>query len=306
MKRRVFLQNIALASASSLLAHDLFAKGGIKKFGIQLWTLKEDMVKDPKATLRAVAAAGYKQIETFTGPKGIFWGMTAQDFKLFVEDLGMKVVSSHVNPAFTQNPVNNADFQKTLYDAASIGMKYLINPFPGEFSTSDQWKKTAEGLNIQGEMCKKVGIIVAYHNHHFEFLPIENGFIPEQYLIEHTDPALVKFELDLYWIVKAGQNPVEWFTKYKNRFELVHIKDLHKAARLDEIIAKEPTAPGVFWPAGASTYLGNGSLDFPTILKAAKQNGVKYFIAEQERFDDSTPLQDIVKDAEYLKKFTFA
>lgn len=283
---------------------DTLSGTGIDKFGIQLWTVKEDMAKDPLATLKALSSDGYKQIESFGGDKGIFWGYTPTEFKKILDDLGLEIVSSHVNPAYTTDLSLEEEFKKLSADAASIGVKYLINPFPGELKTDAEWQKVAEGLNKQGQITKAAGLKTGYHNHHIEFLPTAEGSIPEELLLKGTDKDLVDFELDLYWNIKAGQQPADWFTNYADRYKLVHVKDLYKAEKVAEIEAAEK-AEG-FWPAGASTTIGNGRIDFPTILKDAKNHGVEYFIVEQERFDDSTPLQDVKKDAEYMKSFKFA
>jgi sugar phosphate isomerase/epimerase len=307
MKRRNFIQTAGLSMAAIYGSQYLQScKAGLDTFGIQLWTIKEDMAKNPKATLKAVAAAGYKQIESFTGEKGIFWGMQPAEFKSYITDLGLTMVSSHVDPTFTQKTEDSTAFKKLVADAALVGVKYLINPFPGEFKTGDEWKKTAEGLNKQGVICKASGLTMGYHNHHFEFLPTSDGMIPEQYLLDNTDKDLVKFELDLYWVVKAGQDPIKWLNANKGRIELVHVKDLFKKERLLEIEMSEKPVEGAFWPAGASTTLGNGQINFAEVLKVAKDTGVKYFIVEQERFDNSTPLEDIKKDAAYMKTFKFA
>lgn len=314
--RRNFLRKTTILAASPLLLNHLIACKSegkkavtdvndfkIKEFGIQLWTVKEDMAKDPKATLKAVADAGYKYVESFGGEQGIFWGMKPEEFKGYLESLGLSARSSHCDPSFTLDPKTEDDFKKLAADAASVGMKYLINPFPGEMKTADEWKKVAEGLNRQGEITKAAGLKMAYHNHHFEFLATEGSdLLPETILLEGTNAELVDYELDLYWIVKAGQNPEEWLSKYKNRFKLCHVKDLFSKERIAEI-EKNETKQGDFWPLGASTFLGNGTIDFAALLPVAQANGVENFIVEQERFDNSTPLQDIVKDAEYMKKF---
>lgn len=274
----------------------------LEAFGIQLWTVKEDMAKDAKATLKSIADYGYKQVESFEGEKGIFWGMKPAEFKTYLDEIGLSCISSHCNPAYSTDKTKAEEFKKLADDAASVGIKYLLNPFPGEYKTKAEWIALAEGLNKQGEICKAAGIRAGYHNHHFEFEKIEGDFMPEQYLLENTDPALVDFELDIYWNVKSGQNPEEWFKKYKNRFKLCHVKDLFKEERVKEIESTEKSDSN-FWPLGASTTLGNGRIDFPTILQTAKENGVEYFIVEQERFDNSSPLQDAGTDADYMKQF---
>ena len=325
INRRNFIQKAGIYAATPLLISELLActgkgnsettdstaiksvveKAGLETFGIQLWTVKEEIAKDPKGTLKALASYGYKQIESCDTGKGIFWGMSAVDFKSYLDEIGLTIVSSHCNPDFTVKKEKEDEFKKLASDAASIGMKYLINPFPGEnLKTSDDYKIVAEGLNRQGEICKANGIKMAYHNHHMEFLPLADKGIGEQILLNGTNADLVDFELDLYWNIKAGQTPNDWFTKYPNRFKLVHVKDLYPADKMAEIETNEKVEG--FWPVGGSTELGKGKIDFPKILSEAKAAGVEYFVVEQERFDGSTPLDSAKLDADYMKAFRFA
>lgn len=323
--RRNFFKNASLAAISSPflistlnsckssssetkkteIIDDLSGKS-INSFGLQLWTVKEEMAKDAKGTLKAIAEAGYNQIESFTGDQGVFWGMTPKDFTTFIGDLGMKMVSSHINSDFTVKKETEDEFKKLVDNAAIVGVKYLINPFPGEnIKTSDEWKKITDGLNRQGEITKASGLKMAYHNHHIEFLPTQDGEIPEEIMLKGTNADLVDFELDLYWVVKAAQDPEKWLKDYTGRFKLCHIKDLYPVEKVKELIIKEGPEKG-FWPIGASCVAGTGRIDFPKILKTAKQNGMDYYIVEQERFDNSTQLQDIKLDGDYMKAFKFA
>jgi sugar phosphate isomerase/epimerase len=312
MKRRIFLNQLGkLGIASSMLPlinacsntenkTQQVSQSLFDQFGLQLWTIKEDLARDTLASLKVVSEAGYSYVESFGGEKGIFWGYEAKEFEKILSDLGLKMKASHCNPAYTTDINTEEEFKKLASDAASIGVKYLINPFPGEIKSKEEWMAVAEGLNRQGEICKSNGLRAAYHNHHFEFLPLEDGTLPENLLLENTDPELVDFELDLYWNVKAGQNPNEWFEKHKNRFKLCHVKDLVAKERLEEI-EKNETPEGDFWPLGASCILGQGQIDFKPILEVAKANGMEYFIAEQERFDAKPPLEAIIDDAKYMK-----
>lgn len=325
LNRRNFLRNTGLLAATPLLANQLWsctpsskteeksadstapssmvAEPSVKEFGIQLWTIKEDLAKDPKGVLKALASYGYKQIESFQGDKGVFWGMTAKEFKALMDDIGCNLISTHCNPDYTMKKETEGEFKKLVDDAASIGMKYLINPYLGSLTKADEWKKAAEGLNRQGEIAAKAGLRVAYHNHNFEFKKFADGTMPETILLEGTDPKLVDFEADLYWLVAAGENPEEWLTKYKNRFRLVHVKDMLNDVKVKEITEKEKVKDPLF---SFSTTLGTGKIDFPKILNMAKQNGVDYFIVEQERFDGTNPLKAAETDAGYMKNLVFA
>lgn len=249
----------------------------IKNFGIQLYTLRDDLPKDPKGILKQLAAFGYKQIESYEGDQGMFWGMSNTDFKKYMDDLGMTIVASHCDI--------EKDFEKKAADAAAIGMKYLICPWLGPQKSIDDFKRFADKFNQKGEVCKKNGIRFAYHNHDYSFKAID-GQIPQEVMMNGTDASLVDYEMDIYWVVTGEQDPIAWFKKYPNRFRLCHVKDRMKGAT----------------ESGASCVLGEGSIDFPAILKEAKAQGMQYYIVEQERYDGTTPIKAAEADAAYMKK----
>lgn len=306
LSRRNFLKTGAISALSApALLHSLNScttgEQGTRPFGIQLWTVKEDMAKDPVATLNFLSDSGYRQIESFTGEKGIFWGMSPKDFNQLLTDLGMEMVSSHVDPRFTTERALENDYQKLCDECSSAGAGHVFNPYPGPQKTSDDWKRLAEGLNRQGAVSKASGVKSGYHNHHQEFTVTPQGDLPYAILVDNTDPSLVDFELDLYWAVKAGQDPEKWFREHPGRFSFAHFKDLYKADKIQELEASdEPRTEE--WPVGASTFLGNGQIDFAAILKTGREKGLTYCIVEQERFDGSTALDDSRKDAAYMKK----
>jgi len=284
--RRKFLRQtaglgsgIALSSlAGNLFSAEMFEeKKKIKQFGLQLWSIRDDMMKDPKGTLKQVAAYGYKQIESFEGGKGIFWGMTNTEFKKYLDDLGLTMISSHCNI--------NKDFEQKANEAAAIGMKYLICPYLGPQKSLDDFKKAADEFNQRGEICKKAGIKFAYHNHDYSFT-LQEGQFPQDVMMKGTNTDTVDFEMDMYWVVTAGQDPVEWMKKYPNRFKLCHVKD-----RTKNSTEKADTCT-----------LGMGSIDYPSILPQAKKLGMEYFIVEQEKYAGTTPLKSAEDDAAYMKK----
>jgi len=276
--RRGFLQATGLFAAGSLLSKNMLASSPakLKEFGLQLYTLRDDLPKDPKAVLKQVASYGYKQLESFEGGQGMFWGMSPAEFKTYVGDLGMKIISSHCDI--------NKDFEKKAADAASIGMKYLICPWVGPQKSIDDFKKIADTFNERGEVCKKNGIRFAYHNHGYSFQTLE-GQIPQDVMMDHTNPDTVDFEMDMYWVVNGGADIDAYLKKYGKRFRLCHVKDRTKGSK----------------EADASCILGQGDIDYPSILKLAKKSGVQYFIVEQEKYDNSTPLESAKADAAYLK-----
>lgn len=254
-----------------------------KNFGLQLYSLRDDLPKDPKGVLRQVASFGYKQLEGYEGPKGLYWGMSNTEFKSFLDGLGMTMVSSHCNI--------NQDFERKAAEAAAIGMKYLIAPYLGPQKSIDDFKRAADTFNQRGEVCRKNGIRFAYHNHDYSFKPLD-GLVPQDVMMQGTNKDTVDFEMDIYWVVNAGENPEAWLQKYPDRFKLCHVKDRQKGVG-------ETTK-------NVSVVLGTGSINFPQILKTAAQKGVKYFIVEQEAYEGTTPLSAAREDATYMKAFRFA
>ncbi len=283
--RRDFLRGGAFAAlglalpfkGKSSLIESFAASKKLNAFGLQLWTVKEDMARDAKDTLKKVASYGYKQIESFEGKSGMFWGMSNKDFKKYLDGLGTRIISSHCNIS--------TDFEKKAAEAAEIGMKYLICPYKGPQKSIDQFKKFADEFNKAGEICKKNGLRFAYHNHDYSFKPVE-GQIPQEVMMNNTDKDLVDFEMDIYWVVAAGESPEAWFKKHPNRFRLCHVKDYAKTANGHE-----------------SVQLGKGTIDFHSILKVGTANGLRNYIVEQEAFTGSNPLDSAAADAKYMKAF---
>jgi sugar phosphate isomerase/epimerase len=270
---------LMLANLTGLSALDgCNSNKSIGDFGIQLYTLREDMPKDPKGVLKQIAGFGYKQIESYEGAKGMFWGMTHTDFKKYMDDLGMKLVASHCN--------TSQDFEKKAAEAAEIGMKYLIYPWEGTTKTLDDYRKMADDFNKNGEVCHRNGIRFAFHNHDYSFKKMEGQFA-QDILMNNTDPSLVDFEMDIYWVVAAGEDPEAWMKKYKNRFTLCHVKDRSKTPVENNGLN--------------SVNLGTGSINWLQVLKTAKDNGMKFFITEQEAYAGTTPLGAVEANAEYMK-----
>jgi sugar phosphate isomerase/epimerase len=243
--------------------------------------LRDVLPQDPKGVLTQVASFGYKQIESYEHAKlGIFWGMKNTEFKKLMDDLGMKIVSSHCDI--------NKDFERKAAEAAEIGMNYLLCPYLGPQKTIDDFKRFAETFNEKGQVCKKNGIRFGYHNHDYGFVPVD-GQLPQDVLMQNTDKNLVDFEMDIYWVVTAGQDPIAWIDKYPGRFKLSHIKDRKRGA--------SPSQRDV------SVELGTGSIDFKKILNEAGKKGMEYYIVEQEAYENTTPLAAAKADADYLKNF---
>ena len=284
INRRDFLRNSSFAAVGLSMpflskANFLDATAGFKipNFGIQLWTVKENMIEDAKGTLAKLASFGFKQIESYEGPQGMFWGMGHKGFKSYIDDLGMKIVSSHCD--------NLTDFDKKSEEAAAIGMKYLICPHKGAQKSLDNYKAFADEFNVSGKIAKKHGIKFAYHNHDYSFIPMD-GQMPQDVMMQGTDPSLVDFEMDIYWVNYANQDPIAWLKKYPNRFKLCHVKDLTKKVNNKQ----------------ESCVIGTGIIDFKKVLKAGATYGLESFFVEQEEFTGTNPIDAAGLGAKYMQK----
>ena len=293
MERRSFLKQSALlttgafalgqsVSTASGLLTNAFAKP-INPFGAQLYSVRDAMPKDPKGVMTQLAQMGYKQFESYSGPKGFLWGMEPKEIKSFLDGLGVKMVSTHFN---YRGEVDKPDqLKKSIEMAHEAGLTYLLCPYYGPQKTWDDWKKVADQFNTVGEEVKKAGLKFGYHNHDYSFRPLD-GKLPQEFLLANTDPKYVMFELDLCWIDVAGVNTEEHLKKYGKRYELCHVKDY-------TVKDGKPV----------QNDLGKGNVDFKKTLRIAMDSGIKYFLVEQEEYPESS-LISMKNDAEYMKTLT--
>ena len=259
--------------------------------GMTLYTVRNEMGKDPKATLKEVADIGYKYIEAVDYKDGKFYGMTPKEFSDYAKSLGLIPISVHMGSATLDN------IDQLVADVKAAGFKYFISPVPpmGMFSfnretrslsMTDDIEKLTSVLNTFAQKCNAAGLEFLYHNHNFEFVPNANGIVPMDYMLEHLDPKIANFQMDLYWVTKAGADPVAYFQKYPGRFKIWHVKDMDDEGRF---------AP-----------VGQGNIDFGRILANAKLSGMKYYIVEQDQvFDGMTPMEALKLSKEGLIKFGF-
>jgi sugar phosphate isomerase/epimerase len=267
ISRKSFIKASAFALATPLLSKFELNMPSASKIGIQLYTLRDAISKDLEGTLKKVSEIGYKEVELFGYNDGRFFGKTPKEFKALLAKYGLKPVSGHygagVENKTTKGTLSN-DWERAVDDAAELGHKYVVCAYltPGERKSIEDYKKYVDLFNKAGETAKKAGLQFAYHNHDFEFFKLD-GETPYDYIAGKTDPKLVKLELDLYWIVKAGLDPVELFKQYPGRFPLWHVKDMDKA---DKSFAE----------------VGTGSIDFKKIFAARKTAGLTNFFVEQD------------------------
>ena len=289
--RRSFIKAGSLLTAGIILKPSELFKRNKKLIGLQLYTVRDAMAKDPVAALARVAQIGFNSVEgaTYTGSE-LFYGMKAKDFAKVLKSNGLIMPSSHYRLGEDKDKNMDVkgtmlhDWQKAVDDAAEVGSKYMVCAFlsPAERGNMDHYKYVAEQLNIAGEKCKKSGLQLCYHNHDFEFQKQDEKY-PYDVLLNNTHKDLVKMEIDLYWASKANQNPVEMFKKHPGRFPLWHVKDMDKTE------------------AKNFTEVGNGSIDFKKIFTHANTAGMKYFFVEQDRTPGS-PFDSISQSIAYIKK----
>lgn len=285
INRRDFLKQTGLLTAGALTLSnlDVLAYKNVKVFGLQLYSVRDVLPKDPKGIMTQLAQMGYRQFESYGGPQGFLWGMKPKEIKEFLNGINVKMVSTHFDYGGQQNKPD--ELKKSIDMAAEAGLAYLLCPYIGPQKSMDDWKRIADGFNRVGEMVKKGGLKFGYHNHDYSFKPL-NGQIPHEYLLANTDPKNVMFELDLCWIEAAGQNAAEHLKKYGKRYELCHIKDYNKTD--GKVVQSD---------------LGKGVVNYKHIINVAMENGMKYFLVEQEQYP-SSPMESMKMNAEYMKKLS--
>jgi sugar phosphate isomerase/epimerase len=277
--RRNFLEASGWLVAGSFFLPQFIKAGNAAKLtniGIQLYSVRKEMLADAPATLKQLAKIGYKEIESAKSDKGNYYGLTPKEIKKITTDLGMILRSGHVH-------LDN-EWQQSIDAAAEAGQTYLISsvlPSPGQ--TIDNYKKSADLFSKAAEDCKKSGLEFGYHNHDSEFEKVD-GKILYDVLLEHTDPKLVKMEMDLGWVIASGHDPLYYFNKYPGRFPLWHLKDMDKTKK-------------------QSTEFGKGEVNIKQMLQYATKSGMKHFFVEQEEYTSSA-FESMEYDYNYLAKLS--
>tara|TARA_R110000764_G_scaffold240105_1_gene343194 strand:- start:274922 stop:275779 length:858 start_codon:yes stop_codon:yes gene_type:complete len=258
--------------------------------GLALYTVRDNMGEDAKATLQKVADAGYAYIEAAGYNEGKFYGMEPQEFKAYLESIGLTPVSTHMGMV----TLENAD--QLIADTKAAGFEYFTIPVPpmGMFTFNREnrtmgmkgsMEDFADILTTLGKKCEASGLKLLYHNHDFEYKNNEDGIKPIEYLLDNTDPKYVNFQMDLYWVTRAEADPVAYFEEYPGRFKLWHVKDMDEE--------------GKFAP------VGEGTIDFARILKEKKTSGMEKYFVEQDMTWDKKPLEVIKISHEGLKEIGF-
>lgn len=291
MQRRSFLRHSIVTAAAIGAGRPLFAQAAkspyLSDLGIQLYTLRNEIAKDVNATIKAVAAAGYKQVEMYGFPNCDAMIKAARDS-------GLALNSSHFEWDSVVNPKDDSysDFSKILDKAKEVGLKHLVIPYlaDGNRKTLDDYKKVAAHANKAAALAKSAGIQLSYHNHNFEFEPKENGVSGFDVFVKEFS-ADMKFELDVFWVKAGGLDPVELVNKLKGRVTQLHLKDLKKDIPI-------PSYSSV--PADAFQEVGDGIIAMAPLLAAAQEAGVEHCHVEQDQSPDA--LASIKQSIDFLNK----
>ncbi|MDN3017524.1 sugar phosphate isomerase/epimerase [Paenibacillus sp. BSR1-1] len=240
---------------------------------VQLYTLRNECEKDFAGTLKKVAELGFDGVE-FAG----FGGLTAKQVKVLLDELGLQAAASHIPLEELEN-----NLFKVIEDQKIIGSSYVVCPYlmPDRRSKED-YKALISILDQAGETSRREGITLCYHNHDFELERLSNGMTILEGIFDRTNANNLKAELDVYWLTKAGENPVEWMNRYKHRLPLIHLKDM--------------TTDGEQFFAE----LGTGGVDIEAVLKTGAENGVQWWIVEQD-MSRRSPFESIEISLNYLK-----
>jgi sugar phosphate isomerase/epimerase len=284
--RRNFLINTSLAATAVLALPSLAFTMNKKEIGLQLYTLRDELPKDVKATLEKVALAGFTIVETYGfSVKDQFWGLSPIELKKILDANGLKAVSGHYNLGTFLADGNTTELKAAIEAAKILKSEYVTIPWIDEAlrKNSNDYKIIAKRLNEAAKMCANSGLKLAYHNHDFEFQK-HDGITGYEILLKETDKNLVYFELDLYWVLRSGNDPVKLFNQNPDRFRMWHVKDMDKVN-----------------PA-LNTEIGAGTIDFKNIFKEAKQSGMKHFFVEQENNYNPNPFESIKTSCNFISK----
>lgn len=295
MRRRRFLQNTALATVAAGISRPLLALPPdhpyMHKIGLQLYTVRNELANDREGTLKAIADAGYKQVEMMSTVDG-------EELAKAAKDHGLDVTSAFFDWQTIASP--GADGVPALGDvieaAKNIGLRYLVFGYigKGHRETPDQLRRIADAANAAGEKIKREGMQMCYHNHAFEFEPLENDEMGFDILFERFDPNLVSFEIDVFWVAMGGWDPAEILRRLDGRVTQLHLKDMKPGTGT---IFDESMVPNT-----AFQEVGDGSIDFHNIITVAGEIGVEQCHVEQDQ--SPAPLQSIGESYAYLKAMT--
>jgi sugar phosphate isomerase/epimerase len=274
MDRREFVSTVAAGALAGCARGPTQGTRRLDRIGVQLYTVRSEMARGVEAALERVAGIGYREVE-FAG----YFDRTPEQIKAAVEAAGLTAPASHVEWERLES-----GWAQTLDEAARAGHDSVIVPFLPEERrrTLDDYRRWAALFNDAGRAARAAGLRYAYHNHDFEFAPVD-GTVPFDILVADTDPDLVAFELDLFWIVQGGQDPLAYVNRYPGRFQLVHVKDMDATGRMVDV--------------------GAGRIDFAAIFARSGEAGIRHYFVEHDEPGD--PFASVQASYEYLRQLEF-
>jgi len=302
ISRRSFVKSGALIALGAAIIPESAFAGEKRKakamVGLQLYSVRDDMMKDPKGSLAELAKMGYVYVEHANYVNEKFYGFPAPEFRKILDGLGLKMISGHTVMGKQHWDEAKKDFsdswKKTVEDAAVLGQKWVISPSMDETmrKTYDDFKRYMDIFNKCGELCNKSGMKFGYHNHDFEFSEKLNDQKLFDIIMTSIDPKLVALQLDMGNLYNGGAIALDVMNQYPGRFEIMHVKD--------EIPATKGTEKYV------STILGKGIVNTEKVVDLGKnKGGTKCYIIEQESYQDMTPMDSVKEDLAVMKKWGF-
>jgi sugar phosphate isomerase/epimerase len=298
--RRTFIRSGAMAlAAAALLPESVFAAKKQKGIiGVQLYSIRDEMSKDPLGSLTQVAKMGYKYVEHANYVDRKFYGYAPSEFKKLLDGLGLNMISGHTVMGRQHWDETKKDFsdswKMTVEDAAVLGQKYVVSPSMDESmrKTYDDFKRYMEIFNKCGELCKKQGMKFGYHNHDFEFSEKLNNEKLFDIMMKSMDPELVVVQLDIGNLYNGGAVALDVVNQYPGRFENIHVKDEIPAAEGNEKYE--------------STIIGKGIVNAKKVVKlATKKGGAEVYIIEQESYQGKTPMECIEENLKIMKSWCY-
>ena len=272
VSRRDFLKSAGFSAVilPALTKSAIHRAAAPQPWGLQLYTVRDWMEKDMQYTLKTVYAVGYREVE-FAG----LFDKKADKVKYWLDKIGLKSPSSHVSYERLK-----ANLQAVTDEAQTLGNEYIVCPDVDSRLRldADAWKRVAADFNRIGEQIRRLGLRFAYHNHEFEWKPLPGGEIGYDILVNETDPKYVKLQLDLYWIAKAGKDPLTYFAKFPGRFPMVHVKDMTGNGTMVDV--------------------GKGVIDWGRIFAKRREAGIDHFYVEHD--EPKSPFDDIKVSYDYL------
>jgi sugar phosphate isomerase/epimerase len=298
--RRNFLKTGGFSAAALAIGSRKLLAGtnASARLGIQLYSVRNDMDKDPSGTLKQLADMGYRYVEHANYHNRKFYGYAPADFKKLLEGYGLKMPSGHVVLTPKDYDFTKKDFtdnwKYTVEDAATAGQEYLVSPWLDESlrKNLNDFKTYMDVFNQSGRLCRKHGLKFGYHNHDFEFNTRLEGKLLYDLILEYTDPKLVAQQLDMGNLYNGGAKALDIATRYPGRFELMHVKDEIPATGGNEKYE--------------STVLGKGIVGTKEVCDIGRRSGgTKYFIVEQESYQELTPLESCRQDFAIMKQWGY-